>query len=115
MRINQLKQKLQQGETAIGTFITCADPALVEICGLAGFDLAAIDLEHSPLDPLTAENLCRAADCTGLSPVIRVRKNDGAGTGITDRMNQESLVVYKSKEKRASITSIESSPCPILT
>lgn len=77
MRTNPLKQKLQQGETVFGTFMNCSYPALMEICGLAGFDFAVIDLEHSPLDPLTAEDLCRAADCTGLSPVIRVRKNDG--------------------------------------
>ncbi len=153
MRTNQLKQKLQRGETAIGTFMNCAYPAFMEICGLAGFDFAAIDLEHSPLDTLTAENLCRAADCTGISPVIRVRKNDGpqiqraldigsagvqvpqvetkaeaeqavisakysplgtrglsfntraglytaAGSGITDRLNEESLVVLQVEGKR---------------
>lgn len=148
MRKNQLKQKLQKGEVVIGTFMNCTYPAFMEICGLAGFDFAVIDLEHSPLDILTAEDLCRAADCTGLSPVIRVRKNDGpqiqraldigsagvqvpqvetkaeaeqavrsakysplgarglsfntraglytaAGTGITDRMNQESLTILQ--------------------
>ncbi len=76
MRNNQLKQKLQQGEVVLGLFVNCAYPALIEICGHAGFDFAVIDLEHGPLHPLVAEDLCRAADCTGLSPIVRVRKND---------------------------------------
>ena len=76
MRQNQLKRKLKSGEAAIGTFVNCAYPAFIEICGLAGFDFAVIDLEHGPLDTLVAEDLCRAADCVGLSPLIRTRKND---------------------------------------
>lgn len=76
MRENQLKRKLQQGQVALGPFINCAYPAFIEICGYAGFDFAIIDLEHSPLHVLVAEDLCRAAECVGISPVVRVRKND---------------------------------------
>lgn len=76
MRENQLKRKLKQGEVVLGTFVNCAYPAFIEICGIAGFDFAVIDLEHSPLSLLTAEDLCRAADCTGLAPMIRVGAND---------------------------------------
>ncbi len=77
MRENQLKRKLKQGEVVLGSFINCAYPAFIEICGHAGFDFAVIDLEHGALNVLVAEDLCRAADCVGLSPVVRVRKNDG--------------------------------------
>jgi 4-hydroxy-2-oxoheptanedioate aldolase len=76
MRKNQLKQKLQQGEVVLGLFVNCAYPAFIEICGHAGFDFVVIDLEHGPLHPLVAEDLCRAADCVGLSPIVRVRQND---------------------------------------
>jgi 4-hydroxy-2-oxoheptanedioate aldolase len=76
MRENQLKQKLQRGEVVIGPFMNCAYPAFIEICGHAGFDFAVIDMEHGPLHTLVAEDLCRAADCVGLAPVVRVRKND---------------------------------------
>lgn len=76
MRTNQLKHKLKQGEVVLGPFVNCAYPAFIEICGHAGFDFAVIDLEHGPLHTLVAEDLCRAADCTGLAPIIRVRKND---------------------------------------
>jgi len=77
MTNNQLKRKLKQGEVVIGPFMNCAYPAFIEICGHAGFDFAVIDLEHGSLHTLAAEDLCRAADCVGLAPIVRVRKNDG--------------------------------------
>jgi 2-keto-3-deoxy-L-rhamnonate aldolase RhmA len=77
MRKNQLKQNLQQGKVVLGLFINSAYPAFVEICGHAGFDFAVIDLEHGALNTLVAEDLCRAADCVGIAPLVRVRKNDG--------------------------------------
>ena len=73
---NPLKKKLKNGDFVIGTFVNCAYPAFIEICGIAGFDFAVIDMEHGPLHTLAAEDLCRAADCSGIAPVIRVRKND---------------------------------------
>lgn len=76
MRENQVKRKLKQGDVVLGLFMNCAYPGFIEICGHAGFDFAVIDLEHGPLHPLVAEDLCRAADCVGLAPIVRVRKND---------------------------------------
>jgi 2-keto-3-deoxy-L-rhamnonate aldolase RhmA len=73
---NLLKKRLKNGDFVIGTFVNCAYPAFIEICGIAGFDFAVIDMEHGPLHTLAAEDLCRAADCRGIAPVIRVRKND---------------------------------------
>jgi 4-hydroxy-2-oxoheptanedioate aldolase len=76
MRENQVKRKLKQGDVVLGLFMNCAYPGFIEICGHAGFDFAVIDLEHGPLHPLVAEDLCRAAECVGLAPIVRVRKND---------------------------------------
>lgn len=76
VRENQLKRKLKRGEVVLGLFTNCAYPAFIEICGHAGFDFAVIDLEHGPLHTLVAEDLCRAADCVGIAPVVRVGKND---------------------------------------
>ncbi|MCL1465240.1 HpcH/HpaI aldolase family protein [Argonema galeatum] len=159
MRENQLKRKLKQGETVLGTFINCPYPAFMEICGYAGFDFAVIDMEHGALHTLVAEDLCRAADCVGIAPVVRVRKNDApqiqraldigsagvqvpqietkedaqavvrgakysplgdrglsfntraglytaAGTQITDKLNEESLVVVH-VEGRRGVENIE--------
>ena len=76
MRENALKRKLQNGEYVIGPFMNCSYGAFIEIVGMAGFDYAIIDTEHGPLEVETAEDLCRAAQGVGLSPIVRVRKND---------------------------------------
>lgn len=76
MRENALKRKLQRGEFVIGPFMNCSYGAFIEIVGMAGFDYAIIDMEHGPLSAETAEDLCRAAQGVGLSPIVRVRKND---------------------------------------
>jgi len=77
MRINELKRKLQRGETVIGPFMNTTDGRFVEIVGLAGFDFAILDMEHGPLEVQTVEELCRAADSVNLTSIVRVRKNDG--------------------------------------
>lgn len=76
MRQNELKRKLQRGETVLGPFMNCSYGSFIEIVGLSGFDFAIIDMEHGPLEVETAEDLCRAAQGVGLSPIVRVRKND---------------------------------------
>ncbi|PSM49660.1 aldolase [Chroococcidiopsis sp. CCALA 051] len=75
---NQLKHKLHQGEVVLGLFTNCAYPAFIEICGHAGLDFVVIDLEHGSLNTLIAEDLCRAADCVELAPIIRVSQNNPA-------------------------------------
>jgi 4-hydroxy-2-oxoheptanedioate aldolase len=39
-------------------------------------DCAIIDMEHGPFNVQTAQNSIRAAELTGISPIIRVGKND---------------------------------------
>jgi 4-hydroxy-2-oxoheptanedioate aldolase len=47
-------------------------PLLVEMLGYAGYDFVVLDLEHVGVNPETLENLVRAAECTGLTPLVRV-------------------------------------------
>jgi 4-hydroxy-2-oxoheptanedioate aldolase len=76
MRANELKLKIERGETVLGPFMNCCDPSFIEIVGLSGFDFAIVDMEHGPLSVETAVNLCRAGQRAGLDPIVRVRKND---------------------------------------
>lgn len=69
---NHLKRRLAEGKAAVGTFITCNAPDLVEICALTGFDFVVIDLEHGPMSPESAQHLIRAAEFRGISPIIRI-------------------------------------------
>lgn len=47
------------------------DPALIEQAALAGFDFCIIDMEHGPISFESAQNLIRAAELHGMSPIIR--------------------------------------------
>ena len=76
MRENKLKQMLKRGEVVLGPFVSGYYPGMVEIIGIAGFDFSILDMEHGPLDVQHVEDMCRAADAVGLSPVVRVREND---------------------------------------
>jgi len=75
MRKNITKEKLKNGEVVIGTFVTFPSPTIVEICGHAGFDFVILDAEHGPLSPGSCEDLVRAADVTGMTPIVRVTYN----------------------------------------
>lgn len=50
-------------------------PAVVEILGLAGFDYVCIDGEHGPLDRQTLEDMVRAAESVGVTPILRSAMN----------------------------------------
>ena len=75
MRENKLKQKIQRGESAIGTFVKLTDPAVPELLALAGFDFFVLDTEHVAVDREQLTNIVRAADAAGITPIVRVREN----------------------------------------
>jgi len=75
MRENKLKERLRAGGSAIGTFAKFSDPASVEILALAGFDFFVLDNEHVMFNRETMLHILRAAEASGISPVLRVRKN----------------------------------------
>jgi len=76
LRENKLKKVLREGKVAVGPFMKLTDPAAVEIAGYAGFDFVIIDTEHGPVSIETAQNLIRAAEAVGITPIIRVRDNN---------------------------------------
>ncbi len=76
MHLNRTKARLQRGEPVVGTFVYFNDPAAVEIIGRAGFDFVIIDTEHVARAGAAVENLVRAAQLTGVTPLIRVHQNE---------------------------------------
>ena len=62
MRKNRVRQVMGKGQLALGTYVTLADPQVVEIIGVAGFDAAFIDMEHSTFDLNLVAEMIRAAD-----------------------------------------------------
>lgn len=75
MEKNLTKAKIKAGGVAVGTFMNINHPRLIELCGYTGYDFVIIDAEHGPADPETTENLVRAAELTGVTPLARIGQN----------------------------------------
>jgi 4-hydroxy-2-oxoheptanedioate aldolase len=73
---NRLRELLDERPSALGTFITLADPAAVELAGLAGFEFVVIECEHAGLSLETVQGHLRAARARGLGTLVRVPAGD---------------------------------------
>ena len=69
---NALKRKLSAGEVVIGPFAGLNCPDLIEIMGIAGCDFCVIDTEHGPMNPESIQHMVRAAELSGMTPIVRV-------------------------------------------
>lgn len=75
MQTNTTKAKLKAGETVFGSFVRTPDPSLIEFLGYQGWDFLTIDAEHGPIDPQVCEQMVRAAEISGVTPLVRVTTN----------------------------------------
>lgn len=91
--MHYLKKRLSKGETVIGPFMKLNSPALVEIFGLAGFDFVIIDAEHGPYNMESAEDLIRAAELVGISPIVRVRNSEPSLISRALDLGAEGIIV----------------------
>ena len=71
-----LKQKLNNKQQSIGSWITLAHPSIAEIMAKSGFDWLAVDLEHSVITIREAEELIRIIDLAGIVPLVRLTSNN---------------------------------------
>ena len=73
---DRLPAMLASGRRLRGVFNSLPSPAIVEMCGYAGFDFVIIDNEHGSADFETTENMLRAARASGIVPVVRCLRHD---------------------------------------
>jgi 2-keto-3-deoxy-L-rhamnonate aldolase RhmA len=76
MRENRVKRVMQEGSLALVSHTGFADPAIVEIIALAGFDGVFIDMEHTGFDLSLVSEMIRIADLTGITSIVRVPENN---------------------------------------
>src|ERR671934_2188025 len=76
MRQNRVKRIMREGGLAIVSHVGFADPAVIEIIAMAGFDGAFIDMEHTVFDLQLVGEMIRVADLTGITPIVRVPENN---------------------------------------
>lgn len=72
--IKDFKDKIQS-RPVFGPFAKTSDPAFIECLGYANFDFVILDMEHSPNTILNMQNLIRAAEISGILPIVRVKEN----------------------------------------
>jgi 4-hydroxy-2-oxoheptanedioate aldolase len=75
IRTNPIKTGLKAGKSYIGTFAKMTDASVVELFAFCGFDYFIVDNEHSQMSKESMLNLLRAADISGIIPIVRVREN----------------------------------------
>lgn len=73
---NLVKQKMSIGEVPVGCFMSFYSPDLVEMIGYAGFDFVVIDNEHGPFSWREVEEMIRACEVSGLTPIVRVSSSN---------------------------------------
>ena len=79
MNENRVKRILREGGLALGTHVGgIPDPQIVEIIGLAGFDAAFIDMEHTSFDLHDVQAMVMAAERVGITPIVRTPGFDPA-------------------------------------
>lgn len=71
-----LRARLANGSRLRGVFNALPSPAIIEMCGYAGFDFVIIDNEHGSADYGTTEHMLRAARASGIAPVVRCFERD---------------------------------------
>lgn len=91
MNKKSLRQRIQSGESLVGTFCAIPHPAATEMVAAAGFDFLCLDTEHSAIARETVEDMLRAADVHGTPALVRVAGNtpeliaaalDGGAAGV---------------------------------
>jgi 4-hydroxy-2-oxoheptanedioate aldolase len=76
MRENTTKTKLLNGQAVLGVISNSFDPTIAEICGFSGLDYYMIDGEHSPVTTAQVQDIVRACELSGITPLARIRSND---------------------------------------
>lgn len=73
-KAEEFKEKMNK-DGVVGIFAKTSDPGFIEAMGYAGADYVIIDLEHGPNSVQTAQNLIRAAEVSGIFPIVRVKES----------------------------------------
>ena len=76
MKQNIVKTRLKNNQPVLGILANSTDPTVAELCGFSGLDFYMIDGEHSPVTTAQVQEIVRACEVSGITPLARVRSND---------------------------------------
>ena len=101
-----LKQKLQNKEISIGSWLTIPHQAVIEIMSTAGFDWLTIDMEHSPISIETIMNLIGHIQGNGMQSLVRVSKNEEVAIKRVLDAGADGVIVPMIRNKEEAIQAV---------
>ena len=91
--MNQLRDRLALGGTAIGTHVSLNNPVITELLGGCGFDYVWIDTEHTTVTLEQLQMHFIAAKAAGVAAVARVAWNDPVRLKPVLEMGPDGVVI----------------------
>lgn len=75
-RVRQLRQRIRDGETVLGTFLNLGSAVAAEICAAGGFDWLLVDLEHGAGTEADLLPQLQAIAGRGAAAIVRPERSD---------------------------------------
>jgi 2-keto-3-deoxy-L-rhamnonate aldolase RhmA len=72
----KIKDKIQGGQTSIGSWMSMAHPSIAEMLAMAGYDWVVIETEHTAIDVSEVLRMIIAIEQRGSIPLVRLAWND---------------------------------------
>lgn len=110
---NVLKRKLKNGESCIGTWAVVPSSSTANIMAAAGLDFVIIDMEHGPMGFEMAEDMVRALENEGCTPLVRVPSNDAPTINRALEIGAHGIVVPQietPEQARAAVNAAKYAP-----
>jgi 2-dehydro-3-deoxyglucarate aldolase len=101
-----LKEKLQNKELSIGSWLTIPHQAVIEILSTAGFEWLTIDMEHSPISIETIMNLIGHIQGNGMQALVRVSKNEEVAIKRVLDAGADGVIVPMIRNKEEAIQAV---------
>lgn len=108
-----LKQRIRNGETVLGGWLTLGSPVTAEIVGLTGFDWLLIDLEHGVGDERQTLFSLQAIEHTPAAGIVRVESAQRVRTQRILDLGAEGIMfprLMSPDEAREAIASMRYQP-----
>jgi 2-dehydro-3-deoxyglucarate aldolase len=70
--IRDIRTRLREGASSVGSWIQIPHPSVAEIMGQAGYDWVAVDMEHGAIGHHQLPDIFRALELGGTLPLVRL-------------------------------------------
>src|SRR3954469_15377844 len=107
-----LRQRLREGPPLIGTFSIVAAPELIELAGLAGFDVVVLDMEHGAYEISNLGAHILAARAPGGAPGRWGRWSEAAFRGAALAAGAAGVLVPHVQSARDAAAVVEAARFP---